>query len=126
VPLREEAKEWLLEEAKTHPIIRTLTTAPGMGPIRTARVVAITANPHPFRTRRHYWSYCGFGIVTLIRSGCSARMAAGSARGPANPGLDAEAPSLLKAVFTGAPTTVITQLPDHPLHKDSSPTWNLA
>jgi len=67
VLLREEAEKWLLEEAKTHPIIRRLATAPGMGPIRTAQVVAITANPHRFRTRRQYWSYCGFGIVT--RSG---------------------------------------------------------
>jgi transposase len=68
VPLREQAEEWLHEEANTHPIIRKLATAPGMGPIRTAQVVAITANPHRFRTRRQYWSYCGFGIVTRSSS----------------------------------------------------------
>ena len=68
VPLREQAEEWLLEESKTHPIIRTLATAPGMGPIRTAQVVAITANPHRFRTRRQYRSYCGFAIVTRSSS----------------------------------------------------------
>jgi hypothetical protein len=37
-PLRAEAEEWLLKEAKTHPIIRKLSTAPGMGPIRTAQL----------------------------------------------------------------------------------------
>ena len=68
VPLRGEAEEWLHEEARTHPIIRTLATAPGMGPIRTAQVVAITANPYRFRTRRQYWSDCGFGIVTRSSS----------------------------------------------------------
>jgi transposase len=63
-PLRDEAEAWLLKEAKTHPIIRKLATAPGMGPIRTAQVVAFVANPHRFRTRRQFWSYCGLGIVT--------------------------------------------------------------
>ena len=43
-PLRDEAQRWLLTEAKRHPIIRKLATAPGMGPIRTAQVVA--HNPH--------------------------------------------------------------------------------
>jgi hypothetical protein len=40
-PLREEAEDWLLKEAKSHPIIRKLQTAPGMGPLRTAQVVGI-------------------------------------------------------------------------------------
>jgi transposase len=68
MPLRDEAEAWLLEESKRHPIIRTLETAPGVGPIRTAQVVAITANPHRFRTRRQYWIYCGFGVVTRSSS----------------------------------------------------------
>lgn len=53
-PLVEKAEEWLLEEAKTHPIIRTLQTAPGMGPICTAQLVAIAANPERFRTARQF------------------------------------------------------------------------
>jgi len=67
-PLRDEAEEWLLKEAKTHPIIRTLATAPGMGPIRTAQLVAIAANPERFRTRRQFWSYSGLSIVTRSSS----------------------------------------------------------
>ena len=40
VPLRQEAESWLLKEAKAHPIIKTLSTAPGMGPLRTAQQAA--------------------------------------------------------------------------------------
>jgi hypothetical protein len=120
VPLRDEAEKWLLEEAKTHPTIRMLATAPGMGPIRTAQVVAITANPHRFRTRRQYWSYCGFGIVTRSSSDWVQRKDGRweHAQVLQTRGLTRKRHPLLKAVFKGAATTVITQLPDHPLHKD--------
>jgi len=67
-PLRDEAEEWLLKEAKSHPIIRKLGTGPGMGPIRTAQLVAIVGTPHRFRTRRQFWSYCGLAIVTRSSS----------------------------------------------------------
>jgi len=63
-PLRDEAERWLLKESNSHPIIRKLATAPGMGPIRTTQFVAIVATPDRFRTRRQLWSYCGLGIVT--------------------------------------------------------------
>jgi transposase len=120
VPLREQAEEWLLEEAKTHPIIRKLATAPGMGPIRTAQVVAITANPHRFRTRRQYWSYCGFGIVARSSSdwvqGKDGRWERSQVL--QTRGLTRKRHPLLKSVFKGAATTVIAQLPEHPLHKD--------
>jgi transposase len=116
-PLREEAEAWLLKEAKTHPIIRTLATAPGMGPIRTAQVVAITANPHRFRTRRQFWSYCGLGIVThssadwVNRKGRWVRAQVQQTRG-----LTRKRHPLLKSIFKGAATTVIVKLPDDPLH----------
>jgi len=119
-PLREEAEGWLLKESKAHPIIRKLATAPGMGPIRTAQVVAIAANPERFRTRRQFWSYCGLSIVT--------RSSADWVRGrdrrwersqvQQTRGLTRKRHPLLKSVFKGAATTVIAQLPDHPLHKD--------
>jgi len=119
-PLRDEAEEWLLKEAKAHPIIRTLATAPGMGPIRTAQVVAIAATPERFRTRRQFWSYSGLSIVT--------RSSADWVRGKdrrwersqvlQTRGLTRKRHPLLKSVFKGAATTVIAQLPDNPLHKD--------
>jgi transposase len=119
-PLRQEAEAWLLKEAKTHPIIRVLGTAPGMGPIRTAQLVAIAATPERFRTRRQFWSYCGLSIVT--------RSSADWVRGKDSKwersqvqqtrGLSRKRHPLLKSVFKGAATTVIGGLPEHPLHKD--------
>lgn len=67
-PLRDDAEDWLRREAKTHPIVRKLSTAPGLGTVRSAQVVAIVADPHRFRTRQQFWSYCGLGIVTRSSS----------------------------------------------------------
>ncbi len=119
-PLREEAERMLLAEAKKHPIIRTLSTAPGMGPIRTAQVVAIVVTPERFRTSRQFWSYSGLGIVTRSssdwiqdRKGRWTRAQTVQTRG-----LSRKRNARLKAVFKGAATTVISQLPDDPLHGD--------
>lgn len=119
-PLREEASAWLLKEAKTHPIIRILATAPGMGPIRTAQLVAIAATPDRFRTRRQFWSYCGLSIVTRSSADWMRRKDGRWERSQVQQtrGLSRTRHPLLKSVFKGAATTVIAQLPDHPLHKD--------
>lgn len=120
LPLRDEAEAWLLKESKTHPIIRTLATAPGMGSIRTAQLVAIAATPERFRTRRQFWSYCGLSIVTQSsadwvrgKDGQWERSQVSQTRG-----LTRKRHPLLKSVFKGAATTVITQLPEHPLHAE--------
>lgn len=119
-PLREEAERLLLAESKKHPIIRKLSTAPGMGPIRTAQVVAIVAAPERFRTRRQFWSYSGLGIVTRSssdwaqdRAGKWVRLQHAQTRG-----LSRKRQPRLKAVFKGAATTVIAQLTEDPLHAD--------
>lgn len=119
-PLREEAEGLLLSEAKKHPIIKKLSTAPGMGPIRTAQVVAIVATPERFRTRRQFWSYSGLGIVTESSSDW-VRDRAGKlvrAHNVQTRGLSRKRHPRLKAVFKGAATTVIAQLADDPLHAD--------
>ena len=117
-PFRGEAQEWLLKESKSHPIIRKLNTAPGMGPIRSAVVVSVVADPHRFRTSRQFWSYCGLAVVTHSsanwikdRHGKLMR-----AENTYTRGLTRKRNASLKAVFKGAATTVIAQLPDHPLH----------
>ena len=61
---KNQEKSDLLREAKKHPIAKTLETAPGFGPIRTARLLPIVVTPHRFRTKRQFWSCCGLGIVT--------------------------------------------------------------
>jgi len=119
LPLRDRAEEWLLKEAKTHPIIRKLETAPGMGPIRAAQLVAIVANPHRFRTRHQFWSYCGFGVITHSSSDWTRDRQDRWIRAEVQQtrGLTRKRHPVLKAVFKGAATTVITKLPKHPLHE---------
>lgn len=116
--LRDEAEEWLLKEAKSHPIVRILRTAPGMGPIRVAQLVAIVGTPHRFRTSRQFWSYSGLGIVqhsssdwVRTKSGEWVRAQVQQTRG-----LTRKRQPVLKSLFKGAATTVITQLPEDPLH----------
>jgi len=118
VPLRDDAEEWLLKESKSHPIIRKLNTAPGMGAIRSAIVVSVVADPHRFRTSRQFWSYCGLAVVTHSsadwtkdRHGRLVR-----AENTCTRGLTRKRNGSLKAVFKGAATTVIAQLPEHPLN----------
>ena len=43
---KKQAEADLLREAKKHPIVATLETAPGFGPIRAARLVPIVITPH--------------------------------------------------------------------------------
>lgn len=117
-PLRAEAEEWLLAEAKAHPIVRTLATGPGMGPIRTAQLVAIVGTPHRFRVSRQFWSYCGLAIVCRSSSDWTRDKHGGWTRARVHQtrGLSRKRQPVLKAIFKGAATTVITQLPEDPLH----------
>jgi len=65
---KKQAEADLVREAKKHPIVRILETAPGFGPIRAARLAPMVVTPHRFRTKRQFWSYCGLGIVTRSSS----------------------------------------------------------
>lgn len=118
--LRQEAHGWLLEEIKTHPIIRKLATAPGMGPVRTAQLVAIVGDPHRFRTRRQFWSYCGLGIVMRSSSDWVRQRGSGGwvrADTQVSRGLTKRRHPVLKAVFKGAASTVIL-VAKGPLYED--------
>ncbi len=117
-PLRDQAEEWLQREARAHPIIRRLGTAPGLGPVRSAQVVAIVADPHRFRTRQQFWSYCGLGIVTRSSSDWVHDRLGRWVRADVlqTRGLSRKRNPVLKAVFKGAAATIIAQMNDHPLH----------
>jgi hypothetical protein len=115
---KKQAEADLLREAKKHPIVRILETAPGFGPIRAARLVPIVVTPYRFRTRRQFWSYCGLGIVTRSSSDW-VQMADGGwvkARVPQTRGLSRQYNHVLKSIFKGAATTVITQRNKDPIH----------
>ncbi len=108
---KNEAEADLLRESKKHPIVGILETAPGFGSIRAARTVPIVVTPHRFRTKRQFWSYCGLGVVTRSSSDW-VQTADGSwlkARVPQTRGLSRQYNRVLKSIFKGAATTVITQ-----------------
>ena len=115
---KKQAEADLLREAKKHPIVRIVETAPGFGPIRAARLVPIVVTPHRFRTRRQFWSYCGLGIVTRSSSDWVQTADGGwiKARVPQTRGLSRQHNRFLKSIFKGAATTVITQRNKDPIH----------
>ena len=115
---KKQAEADLLREAKKHPIVRILETAPGFGPIRAARLVPIVVTPHRFRTKRQFWSYCGLGIVTRSSSDWVQTADGGwiKARVPQTRGLSRQYNHVLKSIFKGAATTVITQRNKDPIH----------
>ncbi len=116
---RGEAERWLREEAKKQAVVKLLATAPGMGWIRTAQVVAIVVTPDRFRTARQFWSYCGLAVVT--RSSADWVRQGGRwvrAQTIQTRGLNRNRNPLLKTVFKGAALTVIQGMPDHPLCQD--------
>ena len=115
---KKQAEADLLREAKKHAIVRILETTPGFGPIRAARLVPIVITPHRFRTKRQFWSYCGLGIVTRSSSDW-VQTADGhwiKARVPQTRGLSRQHNRVLKSIFKGAATTVITQRNKDPIH----------
>lgn len=116
VQVHEAADQWLREEAKKLPLIRQLSTAPGIGTIRAAQIVATVISPHRFRTRRQFWAYCGFGIVT--RSSADWRQtSAGWERQKTvkTRGLNRNCNPVMKSVFKGAAQTLVN-MPGHPLN----------
>ena len=116
---KKQAESDLLREASKHGIVRILETAPGIGPIRAARLVPIVVTPHRFRTKRQFWSDCGLGIVT--RSSADwIQTSDGSwikARVPQTRGLSRQHNRFLKHLFKGAATTVITQRNKDPIYE---------
>ena len=115
-PLRAKLEEQLICEARRFPIAAKLATCPGLGPIRTAVLLATVVTPHRFRTKRQFWSYCGLGVVTRSSSDWVADDKLGWKRAsvPLTRGLSRKANRPLKEVFKGAATTV-TQQPSSPL-----------
>jgi hypothetical protein len=120
VTLKEKIEQDLGRESWRHRITRILETIPGLGPIRVARLVPIVVTPHRFRTRQHFWSYCGVGIVARTSSDWT-RMAGGRwirAEVQRTRLLTRQHNHLLKDIFKGAARTVIDQYPNDPLHGD--------
>jgi len=116
VALQAEAEKTLIRESHRHPISRILETAPGLGPKRTAQLIPIVVTPWRFRTKKQFWSYCGFGIVT--RSSSDWIQVNGKwmkAQVQQTRGLSFSYNHQLKWIFKGAATTVIAHSGANPL-----------
>jgi transposase len=117
VELKAQAEAALLEESHRHRIAKILETAPGIGPLRAALLMATVITPHRFRSKRQFWSYCGFGVVT--RSSADwVQTESGwiKAQAVRTRGLNRNHNPTLKAIFKGAALVAIHQTkPGHPL-----------
>lgn len=108
--VKRQALKAMVVEARRHPITRLLETVPGMGPVRVSQLLPIVVTPLRFRTKRQFWSYCGFGVV--MRSSADwARFDGGWVKQQVaqTRGLNRNHNHVLKAIFKGAATTVITR-----------------
>ncbi len=116
--LKAEAERAMLRESHRHRIARVLETAPGFGPVRVGLLLPIVITPWRFRTKRQFWAYCGFGIVT--RSSADWIRVDGrwvKARMIQTRGLNFNHNHTLKALFKGAATTVIAHSGPNPLRE---------
>jgi len=106
--LKEQAESTMVEESHRHGISRILETVPGLGPVRVAQLLPIVVTPHRFRTKRQFWAYCGFAVVTHS-SADWVRTERGwvRARVAQTRGLNVNYNHQLKMIFKGAATTVI-------------------
>jgi transposase len=63
-PVRQQARQELLQESRKHPAVKLLRQIPAIGPIRASLLVALLQTPHRFRTKRQLWAYSGFALET--------------------------------------------------------------
>lgn len=66
--IRRDSKKLLLSESERHQATKLLSSIPGIGAVRAAVIVGTVSTPHRFRTRRQFWTYCGFAVVTRSSS----------------------------------------------------------
>ncbi len=118
--LKVQAHKGMLAEARKHSIMRVLDTAPGIGPVRAAQLLAIVISPDRFRTSRQFWSYCGLGIVRRTSADWVQSPSGEWVRSQINKtrGLNRNHNPICKEIFKGAATTIIMQMPTQPLHAD--------
>jgi transposase len=111
-------KRQMLEEVRSHEVAHVLQTCPGMGWIRVAQLLPVVITPHRFRTKRQFWSYCGFGVVTRSSSDWVQAPVGGWVRAKVlqTRGLNRKHHPVLKNIFKGAAHTILTQTRRGPLY----------
>jgi transposase len=107
--LRKEAKSRFLAECKPAADYAVLLKLPGIGPVRAASLMAIVICPARFRTKRQFWPYCGFAVVTHSSADyveVGGRIVKQQKKA-ATRGLNRNHHPRLKAIFKGAALSVL-------------------
>lgn len=111
--IRRNSKKLLLSSSGKHQATKLLSSIPGIGPVRAAVIVGTVSTPHRFRTRRQFWTYCGFAVVT--RSSSDYRFEGSKLvrdrKRVTTRGLNRNFNRRLKAVFKGAVQQAIKEEP---------------
>jgi transposase len=63
-----EAQRQMLAESRKHKATSILRSLSTLGPISVAMIIATCDTPHRFRSKRQFWTYCGFAVVTRTSS----------------------------------------------------------
>ena len=102
--LRRQVRQELLTESRKHKACSLLREIPGIGPVRTALLLALVQTPHRFRTKRQLWTYSGLGLET--HDSAQYCVIEGELRRSRKPlmlrGLNRNHNHQLKAIFKGA------------------------
>jgi transposase len=107
--LRKQAKQRLVAEARGHADYPILLKLPGFGAVRVAQLIAIVGTPHRFRTKRQFWPYCGYAVVTQSSAdyGIVAGKIVKQQKKVATRGLNRNHNPQLKQIFKGAALTAL-------------------
>lgn len=109
--LSSQAEKTMCRAARQHAGYKAISSAPGIGPIRTAQILATAITPHRFRGKRQFWPYCGLAVVT--RSSSDYEWVDGRPRRKRTPiqtrGLNQNHNRRMKAVFKGAAASAVQQ-----------------
>jgi len=113
------AQRELLAESKKHGAAAILGSLSTLGPISVAMIIATCDTPHRFRSKRQFWTYCGFAVVT--RSSSDHYFERGELRKRRKPaltrGLNRNYNRRLKQVFKSAATSGTRQGPFKPFYE---------
>ncbi len=117
--LRKRAEKELITEARQHREYRLLKSCPGLGPIRTAELLAIVVTPYRFANKRGFWSYCGLGIVMRSSSDWVRTRGGEWIKAPVQQtrGLNRNFNRTLRRVFKGAATSLFGRCEDETLYR---------
>jgi transposase len=113
-----EAQREMLAESRKHKATSILRSLSTLGPISTAMIIATCDTPHRFRTKRQFWTYCGFAVVT--RSSADHYFEKGKLHKRRKPaltrGLNRNYNRRLKQVFKSAATSGSRRGPFKPIY----------